>query len=51
MYTWGIWQSQTIQSFNNIFMWGHKKLKCHTFVTQYIAFVTKISQYFFIKKQ
>ncbi|OTP54422.1 hypothetical protein BER47_002587 [Staphylococcus aureus] len=22
------------------FAWGHKKTKCHTFVTQYIAFVT-----------
>ncbi|GAB5675873.1 hypothetical protein JMUB7505_27100 [Staphylococcus aureus] len=40
MYTWGIWQSQIFQDFLSLFTRGHKKTKCHTFVTQYIAFVT-----------
>ncbi|MCE3309587.1 hypothetical protein LB322_14850, partial [Staphylococcus aureus] len=47
---WGIWQSQIFQGFENVFVWGHKKLKCHTFVTLHTAFVTKIRQHFFYKK-
>ncbi|MCF6580830.1 hypothetical protein IHV50_26805, partial [Escherichia coli] len=36
---WGIWQRQIFQGFENVFVWGQNKLKCLTFVTQYIAFV------------